>query len=190
MTSTLTDPSKSSAPGAVFTPLNSKQPAPSPGGPGGDPPIEKSGDDNPAPHPFDAYWIGFYSSPFGIEEIEVCNAAGWVDEFEQWIKDRGFFHYELYPHRFIIGKKDPGTLKRIDLSRREFWQIQKQFEFLINKYGFSLWGILSYSRQLPGKPLESYGEFYRRNRVTTGDSIGRPFRHSLPERALKNRRRS
>ncbi len=173
-----------------FVPFHAKKPVPSPGGPGGDPPKEKSGDDNPEPHPFDAYWIGFYSSPFGSEEIVVCNAVGWVDEFEEWIKDHGFFHCDLYPHRFIIGKKDPGTLKRCDLSRREFWQIQKQFEFLINKFGFSLWGFLNYSRQLPGKPLESYEELYRRNRVVTGDSIGRPFRHRLPARARKKKLRS
>jgi hypothetical protein len=85
---------------------------------------------------------------------------------------------------------DPGTFKRIDLSRREFFQIQKQFEFLTAKYGFCLSGVLTYSRQLPGKPHESYPEFYHMNHVRTGDSIGRPFRHRLPQRQRKKRLRS
>jgi hypothetical protein len=175
---------------AAFIPLNAKKRTPSPGGPGGNPPKEKSGDDKPDPRPFDAYWFGFYAGPVGIEQINACDCNGWVDEFGKWIQDHGFFHYELYPHRFIIGKKDPGTLKRIDISRREFFQIQKQFEFLTEKYGLCLSGSLTYSRQLSGKPLESHPEFYHMNHVRTGDSVGRPFRHRLPQRQRKKRLRS
>ena len=190
MTSTLTDPSKSRAQNAVFTPLNAKKPAPAPGGPGASPPNDQSGDNKPDPRPFDAYWFGFYAGPVGSEQIDACNAVGWAEEFGKWVRDQGFFHFELYPHRFIIGKKDQGTLKRIDLSRREFFEIQKQFEFLTAKYGFCLSGLLNYSRQQPGKPLESYEEFYHMNHVRTGDSIGRPFRHRLPERARMKKHRS
>ncbi len=164
----------------IVTPLNSKKPTPAPGGPGGDPPKEKSGDDKPEPRPFDAYWFGFYAGPIGSEQIAACNCDGWEEEFGKWINDQGFFHHELFPHRFIIGKRDPGTLKRVDLSRREFFQIQKQFELLTAKFGLCLSGMLSYSRQLAGKPNESYPEFYHMNHVRTGDSIGRPFRHRLP----------
>ena len=58
------------------------------------------------------------------------------------------------------------------------------------KYGLCLSGSLTYSRQLPGKPFESYPEFYHMNHVRTDDSIGRPFHHRLPEQKQKKRFRT
>jgi hypothetical protein len=58
------------------------------------------------------------------------------------------------------------------------------------KYGFCLSGSLTYSRQLPGEPFESYPEFNLMNHVRTDDSVGRPFRHRLPQRQRKKRHRS
>ncbi len=122
-----------------------------------------------------------------MKQWELRDTEGWEREFSQWVKDHGFFYHELYPQRFIIGKKDPGTLKPCDLSRREFRQIQKQFEFLIAKYGLLVTGGLDYSRQLPNGTFESYAEIYIQNRVTSGDSIGRPVRHSLRKAPRKRK---
>ncbi len=188
MTATLTVPNQSHAPGAVFISLNASKHTPSPQGPGDDSPKEKSGDDRPDIHPFDAFWLGFYAGPVGTAQIDDCDCIGWNDEFTNWVRDHGLFHFELYPHRFIIGKIDPETRKRIDLSRREFFQIQKQFEFLTAKYGLCLSGVLTYSRQLSGKPLESYPECYHMNHVRSGDSIGRPFHHEPPEGSRRKMR--
>jgi hypothetical protein len=169
---------------AMTTPLTPKD-RKSPGS------VKLSGVDSckkaPYSHPFDAYWFGFYDGPLGDKQIELCHASEWQAEFRRWILDQGFYWTETdsFPHRFIIGKTEPETRTRCDLSRREFSRIQKQFEFLINKYGFCLSGILTYCRQRPGKPYESYPVVYQRSRVRDGDSIKSPNRRGRPPRSEK-----
>lgn len=157
------------------------------GHPGGGSPEKWGGNDKPYRHPFDVYWFGFYMDPLGDHQLDLCNPTGWISEFARWIKKRDLHFGDLYPHRFIIWKKDPSTSRRVDLSRREFFAVQKQFEFLINKYEFRFGGSLAYSRTVPGHPTESFPELYWSNRVYSGDSIGRPYRHRLPVQTQKSR---
>jgi hypothetical protein len=167
--------------------LNSKPSRKRNDGPPPPPPKEESGDDEPYSHPFDAYWLGCYSGPLGMEQIDACDAVGWMNELSAWARSNGWYICKAMPHNFLIGKIDPATKEKIDLPRRDFFRIVAKFKAMNEKYGFCLTGMLIYDTAPTADPTRRLVERFLRGRHTDGDTIGRPLR-ALPEARKKVRK--
>jgi len=87
----------------------SKPPTDLPGDPPAQSPKEESGDSKSNPHPFDAYWFGFYCDSRGIEQISERDISGWSDELTAWVHGNGWRITDRQPNLFIIFKIDPVT---------------------------------------------------------------------------------
>jgi len=164
----------------------SKPPTDLPGDPPAQSPKEESGDSKSNPHPFDAYWFGFYCDSRGIEQISERDISGWSDELTAWVHGNGWRITDRQPNLFIIFKIDPVTKNKIDLPRRDFFQILAKFKELNEKYELCLGGVLIYDKKPPAQPHEVCSECFQRGQHIGGDSIGRPIRSQLPSRKKRH----
>jgi hypothetical protein len=177
--------------GAGITPaserfLNSKPPVGHTGNPPSIPPNEEQGGQKPEPRPFDAFWLGCYSGPLGTNQLSPEGLCEWIQEMTDWVHSQGWSFCDRYPHRFYVINTDPGTKKKIDLPRRDFFRVVSKFKQMNEKYGLCLTGCLIYNKEPSAPPQEACVEFFIKGQHVSGESIGRPGHSKLPFRKKRH----
>ena len=151
-------------------------PAPRPRSPRNDPPSEEGdGGDGDRHEPWYIFWFGILSDVIDISMIPDESIEGWIDEMDDKTKSMGLVHDHLFPWRLRIFRWDWDRRCYQDISRREFFEIQRYFERLNEKYDFKASGVFEHIRKLPGQPEEIHTEYYIRNSLKFGAMCGRPW---------------
>ena len=124
-------------------------------------------------------WFGWDIRDFGL--IDARDLAPWVRGVERLIASMGMRIERLGNIiDLIIGKAGASV------SRREFFRFQRKWDELNARHGIRMSGLLWLMTEDGGYDPTAPSECYRFGVRISGDSIGRPNRHSLA--ATRHRR--
>lgn len=160
-------------------------------GPGNRPPSRDDDGrrDGPPPRPFYIFWFGDLHGMPSDDDLPVDDVDGWMHEMSAKVRAMGLRHYEIYPWRFEIVRIDPDTGRWADVTRREFFEVQRFFERMNEKYGFRMGGAYQHIRKLAGQKEEAHSEMYAKGVLKYGAMNGRPWHARLKGRDERKRRR-
>jgi hypothetical protein len=126
------------------------------------------------PHNAMISWFGWDMRDFELTSTEQFQA--WFARLDLLVQSRGWRFNRLgNPIDFIL--EAPGR----PISRKEFYDFQREFEQLNENAGFRFSAVLDLMDGMRQQVRELPYEVYVDGRVRLGESIGRPQRHRRAE---------